>query len=73
MKQIWKCDFCDKTGIKEEIEKHEKNCSYDKSLKNCYTCEKLIPDMIYEVCVIGFDVERYKKKGKCPKWAERWM
>lgn len=38
MKQVWKCDFCLQTGTQEEIEVHEKDCSFNPANKTCWTC-----------------------------------
>lgn len=35
----YQCDFCSDTGVKEKIEKHEKECNSDPSKKRCDSCK----------------------------------
>lgn len=39
MKQVWKCDYCSRTGEKEEVEAHELECVFNPEKKICWTCE----------------------------------
>jgi len=37
--QVWKCDFCNETGVEENnIITHESKCSYNPLSKKCGTC-----------------------------------
>ena len=41
MKKIdyYQCDFCNEEDVKQNIEKHEKECNSDPSKKRCDSCE----------------------------------
>lgn len=38
MKQIFKCDYCSKMGIEEEIREHELECTNNYDRRSCFTC-----------------------------------
>lgn len=38
MKQLYRCDYCPKTGTEEELKKHEESCVCNKVLRTCHTC-----------------------------------
>ena len=39
MKPVFKCDYCTFMGTKEEVKKHEPDCTRNYNMKSCYTCE----------------------------------
>lgn len=39
MKEVFKCDYCNYIGTKEEIEEHEKVCLNNPDVKCCYNCQ----------------------------------
>lgn len=38
MKPVFKCDYCSFTGTKEEVKKHEPDCTRNYDMRSCYTC-----------------------------------
>ena len=43
MKPVYKCEYCDKMGTKEEIKEHEEQCYYNYDRKSCWTCKHRDP------------------------------
>lgn len=39
MKQIFRCEYCDKLGTEEELITHEDECIYNYTKKSCFTCK----------------------------------
>ena len=39
MKQVFRCDYCDFIGTKEEVEEHELKCIYNYDRRSCLTCK----------------------------------
>lgn len=39
MREVFKCDYCDYIGTKEEVETHEKVCLGNPDVKCCYNCQ----------------------------------
>ena len=39
MKEVFKCDYCNYIGTKEEIAEHEKVCLNNPDVKCCYNCQ----------------------------------
>ena len=39
MKQLFRCEYCDKTGTAEQIAAHEKECMYNYHKRSCWTCK----------------------------------
>lgn len=39
MKQLFRCEYCNKIGTTEGIQEHEKECSYNYNKKSCFTCK----------------------------------
>lgn len=35
----WECNHCTRTGTFEEVEKHEKVCSFNPENKQCWSCK----------------------------------
>jgi hypothetical protein len=73
MKQLFRCDYCDKTGTAEEILEHEKTCLWNHIKRSCWTCkhaEKLVMNI---TCNGGVDLEKGKYMEGCRnyEWDER--
>lgn len=47
MKPVYKCDYCDKMGTKEEIKKHEAACMYNYDRHSCWTCKHRDPKSLF--------------------------
>ena len=39
MKPVYKCDYCNFMGTKEEVEKHEPDCTDNYDMRSCHTCK----------------------------------
>lgn len=39
MKALFRCEYCDKIGVAEEIEKHENECIHNRTKRSCFTCK----------------------------------
>ena len=39
MKPIYRCEYCDFTGIEDEVKEHEDTCVYNYTKKSCLTCK----------------------------------
>lgn len=39
MKPIFRCEYCDKMGVEEEIAKHEAECIHNHTRRSCMTCK----------------------------------
>lgn len=69
MKPIYRCEYCDFTGIAEEVQKHEEECIKNYNLKGCYTCKHCSTDG-FKTVKCKQDIElpegKYMKKG-CSK------
>ena len=39
MKPVFKCDYCDHIGTKEDVEEHELSCINNYDRRSCYTCQ----------------------------------
>jgi hypothetical protein len=69
MKQVWKCDFCDKTGYENEINIHEPECINNPKLKLCWSCD-------FDCCgkcdkmVKGYYDTKYGRT-QCELWEKR--
>lgn len=77
MEQVWKCDFCSKTDIENQvIESHEKSCSFNPEVKGCWSCVHHIDEGMpisgpMYVCQVGkshSEVDEFESKGGCEKW-----
>lgn len=69
MKRVWKCDFCTKTDKDSDvILEHEKTCSFNPIMKNCFSCKH--HDFYFEssICKIDLDVYDGEDDGNCKGW-----
>lgn len=64
MKKLYyyQCDFCNEKDVKQNIEKHEKECNSDPSKKRCDSCEHFNVYMAHglyftEECKKGIDTD----------------
>jgi hypothetical protein len=39
MKPLFRCDYCDFTGVEEEVIKHEETCMHNHTRRSCSTCK----------------------------------
>lgn len=39
MKEVFRCDYCNYIGTKEEVEEYEKVCLNNPDVKCCYNCQ----------------------------------
>lgn len=59
MKQIFRCEYCDKMGVKEEIAKHEEECIHNYTKQSCITCKHMDMQGLYRVvCKKGKEVQK---------------
>ena len=75
MEQVWKCDFCSLTGLKEEIELHEKTCEYRDDMRMCFTCDHQDPSHCYTMsdtpsCDTIGDWVKHREQPFCPLWVK---
>ena len=68
MKIIYKCEYCDVTGTKEELQKHEKECVKNYHKKSCLTCKHCLTDGFKTVeCKQGIEIPEGKMRTNCPQ------
>ena len=68
MKPVYKCEYCDKMGIEEEIREHEKDCFKNFNNKNCMTCKHCKTDGIKRMeCICGIEIPEGKQFLHCDK------
>jgi hypothetical protein len=59
MKQIFRCEYCDKMGVEEEIAKHELECIHNYNKRSCLTCKhKELRGMSHVICKVGQSVQK---------------
>ena len=59
MKQIFRCEYCDKIGVAEEIAKHEEECIHNYTKRSCMTCEyKELQGIHQVICKAGKEIAR---------------
>ena len=67
MKPIYRCDYCDFTGIEEEVQKHELECTKNYNLKGCLTCKHCMSDGLSKVeCKLNREIPEGKMYTQCP-------
>ncbi len=71
MKQVWKCDYCrDTNKSKTIIAEHEKECSFNPDVNDCFTCARhtRVPydDLLWK-CELGW-VMYVDHQAPCPEW-----
>ena len=74
MKQLFRCDYCDRTGTAEEIEQHEERCIHNYTKRSCLTCKhkKHKSWNSYE-CALNKDIPEGKYFEQCSQyeWDEK--
>ena len=68
MKQIFRCDFCDKMGVAEEIIKHETTCLCNYKRKSCSTCKHAENRISKYKCKVGNDIPEGQMFTGCDKY-----
>lgn len=74
MKAIYRCEYCDKMGIAEEIIKHESECIYNKEKRSCITCRHSeLASFNKFVCKIDRDIPggQYYENCSSYEWDEK--
>lgn len=67
MKPIYRCEYCDFTGIEEDVLKHEEACNKNYNLKSCLTCKHCSTDGIKKMeCKQGKEIPKGKMFERCP-------
>ena len=67
MKLIYRCEYCDFTGIEEDVLKHEETCNKNYNLKSCLTCKHCSTDGIKKMeCKQGKEIPEGKMFERCP-------
>ena len=68
MKPIYRCEYCNFTGIKEEVQKHEEECVKNYNLKSCLSCKHCMSDGFQKVeCKQGIEIPEGKMRTNCSK------
>ena len=68
MKPIFRCEYCDKMDIEEEILKHEKLCMYNRTQRSCLTCKHHENQMIRITCDAGIEIPDGQQFINCGKY-----
>lgn len=68
MKQIFRCDFCDKIDVAEEIMKHEVNCLFNYKRKSCSTCKHAENKIKRYDCNVGKEIPEGQMIIDCDKY-----
>ena len=75
MKQIFRCEYCDKLGTAEEISKHEEECIHNYDKRSCLTCKhKELQGLHQVICGVGKEIARDCIIEYCPcyEWDEKY-
>ena len=69
MKQLFRCEYCDKTGTAEEMTKHEQECMYNHNKKSCFTCKHAEICLITKIkCNVGKEIPTDKYIEYCDQY-----
>lgn len=72
MKPVFKCDYCNFMGTKEEVERHEPTCTDNYDRQSCYTCEHRIYKTMNQIeCKCGKEIPEGKIMEFCPDYIHR--
>ena len=69
MKPLFRCEYCDKTGIEEEIAKHEEECFYNYNKRSCTTCKHAQIKGLKYICNAGKEIPEGKMFIGCESYA----
>jgi hypothetical protein len=68
MKPIYRCEYCDKMDVEEEILKHEANCLYNYTRRSCFTCKNAENIITKFNCKAGKDIPEGQQFMNCEKY-----
>ena len=68
MKQIFRCEYCDHIGTKENVLKHEEECIWNKNKRTCTTCKKCDRGFLKYKCKDGNEIPDGKMFVNCDKY-----
>ena len=73
MKQLFRCEYCDKIGTAEEIAEHEKTCTWNYTKKSCFTCKHAEICLMSVKCKAGKELPKDKYIEYCDiyEWDEK--
>jgi poly(A) polymerase Pap1 len=73
MKQLFRCEYCDKTGTAEQIAEHEKECMYNYHKRSCWTCKYAELCLLTVKCKADVEIPKDKYIENCTKyeWDEK--
>lgn len=66
MKAIYRCEYCDKMGVADVIEEHEKTCVHNITKRSCNTCKhaELVAFRYYK-CASGIEMPEGQYYENC--------
>lgn len=68
MKPIFRCEYCDKMDVEEEVLKHEKECIYNYTKRSCFTCKHAENKITRFNCKAGKDIPEGQQFVNCEKY-----
>lgn len=73
MKQLFRCEYCDKIGTKEELIKHENECINNYTKRSCTTCKHAENKITKFNCKLGKEIPEGKIFEYCEsyEWDEK--
>ena len=75
MKPVFKCDYCNKMGTKEEIREHEPKCTDNYDRNSCFTCAhkrtKCNSGNWFFECEAGKEIPQGSIIEFCPKYERK--
>lgn len=60
MKPLFRCEYCDKIGVEEEITQHEQTCVNNYTKRSCYTCKHAENKVTHFNCKCGQEIPEGK-------------
>lgn len=73
MKQLYRCEYCDFTGVEDEVLEHEETCYHNHTKKSCPTCKYKETKGLNFNCTNGKDIPEGQMYVGCDKyeWDEK--
>lgn len=73
MKHLFRCEYCDKIGVAEEITEHESACVHNYNKKSCFTCKHAENKITKFLCKAGKDIPEGQMFENCTiyEWDEK--
>ena len=68
MKQIFRCEYCDKMGTEKDILEHEEECLYNYTKRACYTCKHAEGKVLRYACKLGKEIPEGKIYTGCDEY-----